>query len=172
MLGDIIPLGILSSIGLNATLVMEAAALAESLYFRSQYTNVERSCGVFTESVQAWPRRSWAKCSRHIWRGYVPHATADTLFAPPTSVTSHRVWRADADFGDAMAWNNELIKHNLLRKISQCNSTENVLRIHEIYSVQGLNVGRIRRNTAIETVIEKQCYYGRARITCNTLVMR
>ena len=112
------------------------------------------------------------KCSRHIWRGYVPHATADTLFAPPTSVTSHRVWRADADFGDAMAWNNELIKHNLLRKISQCNSTENVLRIHEIYSVQGLNVGRIRRNTAIETVIEKQCYYGRARITCNTLVMR
>ena len=22
---------------------------------------------------------------------------------PPTSVTSHRVWRADADFGDAMA---------------------------------------------------------------------
>ena len=33
----------------------------------------------------------------------VPHTTADTLFAPPTSVTSHRVWRADADFGDAMA---------------------------------------------------------------------
>ena len=27
-----------------------------------------------------------------------------------------QVWRADADFGDAMAWNNELIKHFSLRK--------------------------------------------------------
>ena len=139
--------------------------------FRSQYTNVGWSCGVFTESVQAWPRWSWAKCNRHIWRGCVPHATADTLFAPPTSVTSHRVWRADADFGDAMAWNNELVKHISLRKTSQCNSTEDVLRIIEIYSVQRLDFGRIRRNTAIETILEKQCYCVRARITCKILVM-
>ena len=103
-------------VGLNATLVMENAAQSESLCFRSQYTSIEWSCEVFTESVQAWPRWSWAKCNRDIWRDYVPHATADTLFAPPTSVTSHRVWRADADFGDAMAWNNELIKHISLRK--------------------------------------------------------
>ena len=95
---------------------MESATQSESHCFRSQYTCIEWSCGVFTRSVQAWPRWSWAKCSRHIWRGYVPHTTADTLFAPPTSVTSHRVWRADADFGDAMAWNNELIKHFSLRK--------------------------------------------------------
>ena len=151
---------------------METAAQAESLYFRSQYTNVGWSCGGFTKSVQAWPRWSWAKCNRHIWRGYVPHATADTLFAPPTSVTSHRVWRANADFGDAMAWNNELIKHISLRKTSQCNFTEYVLRILVIYSIQRLDFGRIRRNTAIETILEKQCDYVRARITCNILVMR
>ena len=60
---------------------MECATQSESLCFRSQYTSIEWSCGVFTRSVQAWPRWSWAKCSRHIWRGYVPHTTADTLFA-------------------------------------------------------------------------------------------
>ena len=151
---------------------MESAMQTESHCFRSQSTNVEWSCGVFTGSVQAWPRWSWAKCNRHIWRGYVPHVTADTLFAPPTSVTSHRVWRADADFGDAMAWNNELINCILLRKTSQCNSIEDVLRITVIYTVQRLGFGRIRRNTAIETILKKQCYYVRARITCKLLVMR
>ena len=150
---------------------MESATQSESLCFRSQYTSIEWSCGVFTRSVQAWPRWSWAKCSRHIWRGYVPHTTADTLFAPPTSVTSHRVWRADADFGDAMAWNNELIKHFSLRKNLTCYSTENVLKTIGIYSVQRLDFGRIRRNTAIETVLEKQCYCVRARITCKRFVM-
>ena len=87
-------------------------------------------------------------------------------------MTSHRVWRADADFGDALALNNELINCISLRKTSQCNPTEYVLRITEIYSIQRLGLGRIRRNTAIETVLEKQCYYVRARITCSSLVMR